>query len=342
MRKILAIVLIGVCVYCAGCGSKTETGSPKQSVKKQTIHISYQPALDHAPFYIMKELGLLEKALPDCNIEWSLLGNAVVTAEAAAGGRLDIAAVGYPQLFILWDKSIEVKALCSIGETPYELLVNKESYNSIRDFIPSDRIALPSLGGVFSILFGMACNSQLGNAHALDTSLVAMQREESAISLINGNVTANFASMPHLAQLKEKGYKTILTGTEAFGGNLSGAVVFATKKIHDENPAALAVVYAALCDTISMINNRDPVVIKIIAATNNISEEKALEYLNWDGTNFSTTLYGVDGFADVMYREGYISKKPAMEDILWEPALAAIGKRQGEPGILEKAQGRGE
>jgi NitT/TauT family transport system substrate-binding protein len=58
--------------------------------------------------------------------------------------------------------------------------------------------------------------------------------------------------------------------------------------------------------------------------------------------NFTTTLYGIDVFAGFMYEEGYISKKPALEDILWEPALAAIGKRSGEPGILEKAQKRGE
>jgi NitT/TauT family transport system substrate-binding protein len=53
-------------------------------------------------------------------------------------------------------------------------------------------------------------------------------------------------------------------------------------------------------------------------------------------------LYGIEGIADFMYEQGYISKKPALKEILWEPAMAAIGKRQGEPGILEKAQKRGE
>jgi NitT/TauT family transport system substrate-binding protein len=68
-----------------------------------------------------------------------------------------------------------------------------------------------------------------------------------------------------------------------------------------------------------------------------LSLEEVNTFLDWDGMNYSTALYGWEGLIDFMYKQGYISKKPSLEDLCWYPVLAHIGKRSGEPSVLEKA-----
>jgi NitT/TauT family transport system substrate-binding protein len=45
------------------------------------------------------------------------------------------------------------------------------------------------------------------------------------------------------------------------------------------------------------------------------------------------------GFAEFMQEAGYISKVPeSLSDIAWENILAQVGKREGEPSVIENIQ----
>jgi NitT/TauT family transport system substrate-binding protein len=339
MRKFFLILSVAAIFSFISCGKSPQKTA---SVPKGKLRVATGLAVAYSPFYVMEAKKILEtKYLPDWEIELSIMGNSTAMSEALAAGRLDMAVSGPPQVLIAWDKGVAVKILCGLAVPPYGLMTKKPNIKSLGDFISTDKIAVPSIGSMQSILLGMACEKYFGDAHALDNNLLATNNPDAALMVMNGQIAAHFTPMPWLLQEHKAGLSTILTSREAFGGDVSGSLIYVTKQFHDENPLALAGFYAALCEAMTLVNNRDPEAMQVVAGKLNFTVEEALEALNSDGI-LTTMPYGVDGTADFMYREGYISKKPALEDILWEPALAAIGKRSGEPGILEQAQKRGE
>jgi len=56
----------------------------------------------------------------------------------------------------------------------------RSSIKSLKDFKPTDKIALPSPGSVQHILLAMAAEKELGSASALDQNLVAMAHPDGA------------------------------------------------------------------------------------------------------------------------------------------------------------------
>jgi NitT/TauT family transport system substrate-binding protein len=340
--KNIFLVLTVVSALCGvtACNSKQAAAGGGHAVQKE-LRIARQFSITYAPVYIMEKKNLLQKYIPDTKIEWLELGTPALIIESLAANRLDVACGGVPPAIIAWDKGVDLRILSNLCNAPMGLQV-KSSISGLRDFGVSDKIAIPGPGANQHISLSMVCENVFGDAHALDTALVTMSHPDGAIAMINGSIAGHFTSLPYLAQENNAGFKTILTGVEAFGGDYATIICYSSKKLLDENPPAAAGVIAGLSEAMNLINRRDPEVIKIIAEVEKISEQEALAYLDWQDTNYTTTLYGVEGFADFMYREGYISRKPALEEILWEPALAAIGKRSGEPGILEKAQQRGQ
>lgn len=307
----------------------------------ETIRIVRQYSIMYAPVYVMEKLNLLEKYLPDATIEWSELGSGAAINEALAANRLDIAFMGTPPAIIAWDKGLEIKVLSNLCVSPLGLQVNRPEIKSLSDITSEHKIAMPGLGSIQHILLAMACEKELGDAHALDNNLVSMTHPDAAMALISGSdIAAHLTALPYIDKENEAGCETIMTGAEAFGGDYSTILSVATKKFHDENPAALACVLAALNEAMCLINDRDPAVIDIIAEVEQITTEQVHAYLDWEGTNYTTTLYGLEGMIEFMLREEYISKAPALNELLWEAAYATIGSRSGEPGVLEAAQAR--
>ena len=339
MKKRIAMALVFLMVLsmagCSNSGSKTD-GSTASGT---TLRIVRQYSIMYAPVYIMEKANLLEKYLPGVTVEWSELGSGAAINEALAANRLDIAFMGTPPAIIAWDKGIEMRILSNLCVSPLGLQVSRPEIASLADFNTSDKIAMPGLGSIQHILLSMACEKELGDAHALDNNLVAMTHPDAAMSMVSGgDLAGHLTALPYIATENEAGFKTLMTGADAFGGDYSTIVAVAALKLHDENPAALAGVLAALNEAMYMINTRDAQAITIIAETEKITEEQALAYLDWEGTNYTTTLYGLEGMIDFMLKEAYISKAPALDELLWEAAHSTIGVRAGETGILEEAQ----
>ncbi|WP_010262493.1 ABC transporter substrate-binding protein [Treponema primitia] len=336
-RKFGVFLILIVFFALGGCGGSRITSA----VTSGTLRIARGVALNYASIYVMERKGLLEKYLPGIRIDWIELGSPSAMSEAFAANRLDISVMGIPQTAIAWDKGLNIGILSGNVSSPSELIVRDSRIKSLADFTSSDKIAVNGLGANYQIMLSIASERELGDPHALDNNLVVMANPDATTALIKGGgISAHFVPLPYLAQEKNLGFKTILTGPEAFGGDYSASVIVASKTLHDENPAIMAGFLAALSESISSINQRHSDVLSIIAETEKITVEEVRQYLDWDGMNFTTVVYGLDVFTDYMFKENYISKKPTLEDILWEPALAAIGKRSGEPGILEVAQKR--
>ena len=338
MYAIIASVIILLIAVFIFMPSKKLPVADSQ-INEGTIRIAMQYSMYYAPLYVMQEMGILEKYIPNVKAEWSVLGSGSPMNEALAADRLDIAFMGLGPALIGWDKGV-VKIMSSLCVAPTSLQVKKPAIKTLADFKPSDKIALPNIGSIQHILLSLACAKQLGNPKALDNNLVSMTHPDGALAMISGSdISAHLTAMPYIVQEVNSGARTILTAKEALGGDCSIIVSVCTEKFRKDKPLMYAAFMSALSDAMTLINKRDPEAIKIIASHEKITPEQAIEYLDWEGTNYTTTLYGVIKIANHMAKSGYISKTPkSVYELTWEGASASIGRRSGEKSILEQAQ----
>jgi len=164
-----------------------------------------------------------------------------------------------------------------------------------------------------------------------------MSNPDAYSALVSGTeINAHFASMPYIDREAKDGYRSILSGKDAFG---DASIVCVTTKSFHEKPVLYAALIQALSDAVQLINDRDPEALEIISKVENIDTGTAEKYLSWSGTNYSTAVYGAMSLAGYMADFGYISKAPQSgSDIMWSSASAVIGQRQGEPSAVEKVQ----
>lgn len=340
---VLVIVSFIFALFGGGCTAKNDSGTARTAgAAPAKVRIAIQFGLGYAPVQIVKEKKLIEKYLPQAQVEWKQMGGEMIR-EAMLAGQLDIGFTGVAPFFVAWDKGADWKIATSLLSAPLGLQTNKKEINSLKDFTKEDKIATPYSGSIQHMLLAMAAEKELGDPKALDNNLVSLQHPDAATALMNGPaIAAHFAAPPYLfEELESKNIKQVLDGEEAFGGEFGFLVGSATKSFHDNNPAAYAAFVMAINEAITLINTNPKEAAQILAPSFKISPEKVENYLTRPGTNYTSTPYGLMGFAEFMQKAGYIKKVPRdFNEICWENIYAAIGKKSGGQSPVERAQYR--
>lgn len=345
INKLVAIMALSALLLSAGCSAKTGEKTEKNSavdVPGPKIRIAIQYGLGYAPVQIVQEKKLIEKYLPGAQVEWKQMGGEVIR-EAMISGNVDIGFMGQGPFFIAWDKGADWKIATTLGSSPLGLQTYRKDIKSLQDFKKDDKIATPYSGSIQHILLAMAAEKELGDPKAMDNNMISMQHPDAATALISERaIAAHFTSPPYLyEELSSPNIHQILDGEEAFGGEFGFLVGPATRKFHDNNPAAYAAFVMAINEAVTFINNNPQEAARILAPSFKLPEDKVEKYLTWPGTNYTTTPYGLMGFAEFMKKAGYISKVPAdFDQICWENVSANIGKKSGGKSPVEKAQYR--
>ncbi|MFA6308479.1 MAG: ABC transporter substrate-binding protein [Clostridia bacterium] len=344
-RRMLSLVIVlGLVASLALTGCNEAKPGATNAPTVGTIKIAYQNGLSYSPFYVMQEMKIIEKYLPNVKVEWTVLASGSAVSEGLAAGSLDIGVMGVAPLLTAWDKGFSMKIFSGLVNSPLGLVVLDDKYMSLKNFTEpnKDKIAVPAPKSIQHILLSMAAQKQLGKATALDEYLKALAHPDAQTALLNKiDIVAHFSSPPFLFSEVAKGGKVAVDGFDAFGGDFSFLVSVASKKFMDEQPAYAGAVYMAMSETIGLINSKDDAAVQVIMSKEKLTKDTAIKYLDWAGTNFTTTPYGLAGLAKYMKDVGYIEKLPASySDYCWSTATATIGQRAGGPSVLEKAQNR--
>jgi len=343
-QRAVALLLLSVLfatLFLAGCGREDfkETQAAEESKEFTTIRVAKQFGLVYAPLMVAEKIDFFSKY--GLKVEWMTLGSGGAVREAMASNELDAAFMGIPPLLIGWDKGLPAKIAAGYCVIPTSLVTYDESINSLEDFKPEHKIALPSPGSVQHILLSMALETQLGDPNALDDNLVALPHPDGAQAMLaKKDVVAHFTTPPYLfEELEQPGYKVVLDGFEAFGQEFNFNVALVTESYHDNNPLGYAAFVQGLNEAMNWVNENKEETAKLLAPEFQLEEAKLLRYLTAEGVNFTTAPCGLMGFADFMQRAGYISKVPQnLSEIAWENILAQVGKREGGPCTLEAIQ----
>ncbi len=344
MKNVIIIVLGLVCVILLGTimfgknSANLETAVNDKPFSGVTVRLAKQYGMQYAAGYIVEKMNLLEKYLPGAKIEWSSFGGGAAITEALISGHLDVGFMGMPPAVIAIDKGADLKIASGVCVPPFDLMVKEERLQSIADFKPQDKIAIPGIGSTQHILLSIAAKEKLNKARDFDANMVAMANPDAYSSLVSGTeIVGHFTTMPFLELEARQGFRSILTGKEAYGD--ASIVCVTTSKFHS-NPAVYAGLIGALYEAMDLLNKQDPKVLEIIAEVEKISIEDAKAFLDWPGTNYTANIYGLMGIANYMHEVGYIKNKPELEKLVWENARALIGKRTGGISPVEEILGK--
>ena len=233
------------------------------------IRLAKQFSMGYLQLNVMEHRQLIEKhakalGIPEVKVIWQTFNGPAAINDALLSGKIDIGSGGVPGLLVVWSKSKgtpqEIRGISALSSQPVLLNTRDPSIGTIKDFKPTDRIAVPAVKvSVQAILLQMEAAKVFGEKEftKLDTQTVSMTPPDATVALLGGKseITAVFSVPPfQQQQLEHVGIHTVLNSFDVMGGSSSFTVAWTTAKFRDSNPMLYKALIAALKEATDIIN----------------------------------------------------------------------------------------
>ena len=233
------------------------------------IRLAKQFSMGYLQLNVMEHRQLIEKhakalGIPEVKVVWQTFNGPAAINDALLSGQIDIGSGGVPGLLVVWSKSKgtpqEIRGISALSSQPVLLNTRDPSIGTIKDFKPSDRIAVPAVKvSVQAILLQMEAAKVFGEKEftKLDTQTVSMTPPDATVALLGGKseITAVFSVPPfQQQQLEHAGIHTVLNSFDVMGGSSTFTVAWTTAKFRDSNPMLYKALIAALKEATDIIN----------------------------------------------------------------------------------------
>jgi sulfonate transport system substrate-binding protein len=303
------------------------------------VHIGVGFGIGYLPLLIMKHDQLVEKhlrtsGLGSTTVSWKQIGSGATMNDALLAGDLHFASGGSPPFLLLWDKthgSLGVKAVGALVSMPNFLNTIDPRIKSIRDYTPTDRIAIAGAGSsTQSIYLQMAVAQIYGyeNFNKLNTNLVSLSHPDGMAAMLSGqDVKSQFTSAPFQYQeLQRPEVHRVASSYDIVGGRNTFLIVWSTKKFRDGNPKTYAAVYAALQEATKQLNadKRAAAAIYLAESKSNETMPDVLKMLEDPDIKFTLAPERIMKFVEFMNRVGTLKNKPASWKELFFPEVHGL------------------
>lgn len=310
--------------FVAGCMALG--GAQAIAQAKPEIVIARKPSILYLPAHIMEKQHLIEKhaehlGLPNLKVTWSEPnGRGTQTAALLAGG-VDISGAGVGNLLLLWDRSKGgVQGIVAISALPEMLISRNPNINSLKDFGPADKIAVPTIKiSTQALLLQIASAKMFGdnNWNKLEGNVVQLGHADAAAALANpqSEVATHFsAPLFQFDELKNvPGAHPVVTSAEIVDGPLTQSLLFTTARFAEANPVVIEAVKAAALEAEHFIHENAPAAIETYREVtgDKTSADEILDMLKQPGMmEFNPQPQGVMRLAEHMYRTRILKAKP--------------------------------
>ncbi len=310
MNKSMIIVVVMVTLLINGCTGKEQS----------TVRIAEQYGLAYAPLTIAKEQGLIEKYLSEkgYTVQWEKMINTAGIREAMLSNKLDVGFMGIPPFLIGYDNQMNWKIFRGLNRAPLGLTYRTDKISSLEEIDRGHKIALPQPGSIQHILLTMYLGREYDNPRLLDEYLLTMSHPDGAIALLSGSeIAAHFTSPPYLFdELKDPNVELMVDSREAFGGEFT----FIVGVVRDgyEDVAIIEAINQGIDEAITMIEENPQGAVEVLVKAYDTDSDQMMEYLYWEGMDFSDEVIGVTTFIDFMRSNGYLNTDFDEEDVYYE------------------------
>lgn len=326
MRK-LAFCIGSMLLLVACGGGPAASPSPSGPIKAPAnLTIAYQPGIGYAQLLIMRQEKWIETDFPGSTVTWRVLTSGDVIRDQIIAGQLQIGAGGTGPFLVGWAKGVGYKLVSGMNEMDLWLNAKDPSINSLKDFKPGMKIAMPALDAIQAVALKKGAEKELGDPKKLDSNLVSMAHPDGLQNLLSGQIAGHFTSPPFQFQEVERGAHTVYHSKDAFGTTTFNSV-FTTTKFYDDYPAFGQKFYDYLKKATDMINKDPDTAARLIAAADNHPDQTAL-YKGWvtrDGIAYTLKPSGFLVQAEFMKQLGLIQKTPSSIKEIELPPLQPLG-----------------
>ena len=288
---------------------------------------------------IMEQLRLIEKhaaaaGLPDLKVTYLRLAGTGPVTDGLLSGKIHFASGGAPGAMLLWDRTRgAVKSCFAMNETDQKLLTVRPDLKSIKELLPTDRIALPAVKtSPQAVFLQMGAAQAFGMAEwaKFDAQTVSRAHPDSMAQMLGKTeINCHWTTSPF--QEKELATPGVFEVASSFKIMAMPAVtpttIYGQEKFRTENPLAWRAVLAAFNEATDFINkeprqaaelylknsgDKDPVTAVMAAMTS-------------PGNRFTLKSAGVQKMGDFMADTGVLKRRPANLADLFFPEGAELG-----------------
>ncbi len=321
-----SLVVASLAAALAAVPLTARTAAPASDAPGE-ITIAYQPGLSYSNLIVMREQRSLEKQFPQTKINWTVLGSTAAVRDGFIAGQIQIGAGSIPPFLTGWDRGVGWKVLASLNQMSVWLVTRDKGIRTLKDLKPDMKIGMPSIDSLQSLTLRKAAGEQLGNAHALDTSIVAIDHPSGLQALQVGQLTAHLSAPPFQYQEVQAGGHVLVRSFDVFGKHTFNSV-YINPKFADEHPQFVKTFYRDLLDATQFLKARPREASEILSkdAGGKVSAHDFEGWLRRPDVIFSTTPHGFLAMAKFMQSIGSLSKVPAsMRDIDYAGTLGGVG-----------------
>jgi ABC-type nitrate/sulfonate/bicarbonate transport system substrate-binding protein len=290
------------------------------------VTIAYQRGLGYTNLIVVRESRVLEKQFPATRFEWKVLANGAAIRDGMIAGQIQIGAGGAGAFLIAWDRGVGSRLIAALNEINLWLVTRDPKVRSIRDLSPSMKIGMPGPDAIQGLVLRKAAQQLLGNAHAFDQSIVAVEHPLGVQALAAGQLDAHLSAPPFQQQEVDAGGHVILRSYDVFGRGTFNSV-YTTESFARDHPLFIRAFYRAVVDATKFITtDRDKTAEYLSKESDGkVPAERFKRWLAAPDVSFTTTPHAFLKYARFMREIGLISKVPSSVSDIELPLLKGAG-----------------
>ena len=308
---VAGVVVFLLALLIGGCGGAAGGGGGDDNMA-----IAYQPGIGYAQLLIIKQEGWLEEDLPETEISWQQLSSGSAIRDGMLAGDIQVGSGGVGPFLVGYGAGVDWKLLSALNEMDLWLMVMDERYQSLES-LGDGSIAMPAPDSIQAVVLRKGAQEQLGDAAALDNTIVSLAHPDGLQSLLSGQIAGHLTSPPFQFQEQDEGARPILKSFDLFGPHTFNSV-FVRQGYHDDNPEAMEALYSNIQEATELIES-DPDRAAEILSEESEGETEAEEFRRFiteEGVAYTTQPSGFIEFAEFMQEIGLIEEVPASQDDL--------------------------
>ena len=322
-----ATVGIAVALLAAAAVAGTTARGAQNTRAPQRITIGYQFGIGYAPLLIIKQQRLLERAYPGLEVEWKQLASGAQITDGIVRGDIQIGALGSAPMLVGWAQGTNWKVIAPLDVADLWLMVRDPLIRTLRD-LRGRRIATPAASSSQAIVLKKMAEVKLGDAHALDSSLVSMNHPDGMQALLRGRIDAHLTSPPYQWLEQSQGARVLDRSYGYFGAH-SFVVTVVTRRFYDDHTAVSNRFYRLVQQSINQQNDT-PRVSAAILAREDATGTTAAQFRRWitrkKSLTFTTRPRGLVRTARFMHRLGLMSRVPrSWRELVFPPVYPTRG-----------------
>lgn len=319
-RRLVSIAFgLAITIGLASCG-----GSPQPTASGPLtgqIRIQYNFGSSFFPLMLVRDEQLIQSANPGVQVTFTQSTGGGDSLTTLGADQADVATMGLSDALVGIDKGVPVCVSSRLASFPGGLVSNDPRIQSISDFRPTDRIAVPGPITWQAITLKAAAAQYLGAATKLDANTVTMNHPDGVTALRTHQIAGHFTVPPYFQQELASGGHVVL-GAKQFWGDLfpANSMVIVSEKFR-KNRALYNAFTAALAKAENEVNKEPDKAAAALAANpnNKLTQAGALNQMTKLGVEYDSsvpTTGSAAKFANALYDLHVITKKLTMSQVI--------------------------